>query len=276
VTPRASLDDLPPAAVAASVGLRDELLRILGDDLVGMWVHGGTTFADRPVRPGDVDVGAVVSNVAPDERLPRRWRADPASRPSRIAVAEQALARQHGRSIDALYLRLEDVGRGAVPTRAFEASRRETSWPVYRAHWLAGQYVSLCGAPPEELVTPPTTAELRRALERELEHLERHVDEGAAGDPFEATYAILNGCRILHTLETGSPVLSKHSAGSWGLEHLPERWHDAIRAAARSYDGVASSRDNELLRESMPPFVAAVRERLPLPASRRSRRPRWS
>jgi Aminoglycoside adenylyltransferase, C-terminal domain len=112
-------------------------------------------------------------------------------------------------------------------------------------------------------------------LDRELEHLERHVYEGDAADPFEATYIIFNGCRILRTLETGSPVISKRSAGDWGLANLPPRWHEAIHAADRSYDGAASPEDNEVLRVTMPPFVEMVRQRLPS-KQRRSGAPRWS
>jgi hypothetical protein len=268
--------DLPEVAGAASMRFRDELVAILGADLVGAWLHGGTTFPDRPARPGDLDICAVIANVSPNERLPRAWRADPESRPSRIHAAQETIARDHGVAIDALYLLAEEVGRGRLPSAAFQRSRREAGWAVYRAHWLAGQYVQLHGRPPDELVVPPTSSEVRRALDRELEHLERHVLEGDARDPYEATYALLNGCRILHTLEAGSPVISKRSAGRWGLEHLPERWHVAIRAAARAYDGAASTQDVQQLRVTMAPFVAMVRERLPTTRERASRPPRWS
>jgi hypothetical protein len=113
-------------------------------------------------------------------------------------------------------------------------------------------------------------------LDRELEHLERHVHEGDAADPFEATYAIFNGCRILHTLETGSAVISKRSSGAWGLENLPLRWHRAIHAAGRSYDGAGSAEDIEVLRQTMGPFVDMVRQRLPRTNPRRAELPRWS
>ena len=216
-----TIADLPEAAASASLRLRDELLAILGADLVSAWLHGGTTFADRPARPGDLDICAVIANVAPDERTPRAWRRDPGSRPSRIYAAQESIARESGVDLDTLYLLADEVGRGRLPSSAFDKNRRETGWAVYRAHWLAGQYVLLHGRSPEELVVAPTTAELHRALDRELEHLERHVYEGDANDPYEATYAILNGCRILRTLETGSPVISKRSAGAWGLANLP-------------------------------------------------------
>ena len=268
--------DLPEGAASASLRLRDELLAILGADLVGTWLHGGTTFADRPARSGDLDICAVVANVLPDERRPRVWRRDPGSRPSRIHAAQESIAGERGVVFDTMYLLADEVGLGRLPSSAFERSRRVTGWAVYRAQWLAGQSVVLHGLSPEELVTAPTTAQLDRALDRELEHLERHVHEGDAADPYEATYAVLNGCRILHTLETGSAVLSKRSGGMWGLENLPARWHDAIRAAVRSYDGAATAEDTEILRVTMAPFVDMVRQRLPRTDPRRVGPPRWS
>ncbi|HEV2006579.1 MAG TPA: aminoglycoside adenylyltransferase domain-containing protein [Candidatus Limnocylindrales bacterium] len=272
-----SIDDLAEAARAASLQLRDELVAILGDDLVGMWLHGGTTFADRPARAGDLDIGVVIASVAPNERNPGEWRSDPRSRPSRIYAAQDEVGRTHGVEFDTMYLLVGELGRGTLPSAAFRRSRRETAWAVYRAHWLAGQYVLLHGRPPEEFVAPPTKTELFDALDRELEHLERHVYEGDADNPFEATYAIWNGCRILYTLATGSPVISKRSAGAWALDYLPGRWHDAIRAAGRSYDGAATADDKEDLRATMAPFIEMVRQHLPPQKRRRPMaRPRWS
>jgi hypothetical protein len=124
-------------------------------------------------------------------------------------------------------------------------------------------------------VRPPTPRELRYALDRELEHLERHVAEGDADDPDEATYAIWNGARILYTLATGNPVVSKRSAGEWALSELPTRWHAAIRAAGRAYDGLGTAADREVLQAAMGPWVRMVRRRLPR-APGRTAGPRWS
>jgi hypothetical protein len=271
-----AIEELPPVAARASLALRDELLAILGDDLIGMWLHGGTTFADRSGVSGDLDIAVVIDGLTPAERTPGIWQADPTSRPSRIRAAQATLAERSGVDLDTTYLALEEVRGGRLPRRAFRHSERENGWALARAHWLGGQYVPLHGRRPEELIVAPTERELRWALDRELEHLERHVAEGDASDPYEATYAILNGCRILRTLETGDAVISKRSAGDWGLANLPSTWHDAIRAARRSYHGEASTEDIELLRRSMPEFIAYVREHLPAPPSRRAARPRWS
>ena len=168
------------------------------------------------------------------------------------------------------------MGDGDLPSLAFHDGRTLTSWAIERAHWLAGQFVVLLGPPPTDLVNAPTPPELARALDRELEHIERHVYEGDAADPFEATYAVWTGCRILYALQVGSPAVSKRSAGAWGLEHLDPQWHPAIRAAGRSYDGRATTADEELLRSNMAPFLEMVRERLPVTAPRPPGPPRWS
>ena len=277
-TPGLPTSALPPTALAAAEALRDALLAILRDDLVAMWVDGGTTFANRPLVTGDLDIVAVLDHLTADERDPNVWQHDPASRASRVLAAHQAVEREHGLDIDGNYLVRSEMGSHDRPGAAFVAARRHNGWPIVRDHWLAGQYVHLHGdVRPEDLVVAPTPEDMRRALSRELEHLERHVHEGDAADPYEATYAIWNGCRILATLATGSAVRSKRSAGDWGLANLSDRWHPAIHAAGRSYDGAASAEDHELLRTTMPRFVEMVREQLPLTKPRPpGQLPRWS
>lgn len=270
------ISDLPSDAAKAATDLRDALLAILEDDLVAVWVDGGTTFADRPLVTGDLDMTIVVANTTETERAPDHWLHDPTSRPARVAAAQLGVEQAHDRDIDSTYLLIDELGQHDRPGGAFFAARKNNLWPIVRMHWLAGQYVHIYGPRPDELVLPPTGADLRGSLSRELEHLERHVHEGDAADPHEATYAIWNGCRILYTLETGSPVVSKRSAGAWGLANLPERWHPAIAAAGRNYDGIATSEDHELLRITMPPFVEMVREHLPLAKPRPpGQLPRW-
>jgi Domain of unknown function (DUF4111) len=246
----ASLDELPIAASDAWSRLRDEVRRSLGDDLTALWGYGGTIFPDRSRRVGDLDTFAVLERV-PDERTT-----------GKLERAEAAIAREHGIDWDIWYVLAADAGGSEPPPHALDPGRRHTSWAIDRAHWLAGRYVNLSGRAPEGSVPAPTWPEIEAALSRELEHLERHVEDGD-DDPFEATYAILNGSRILYAIETGDVAISKRSGGMWALEHLPERWHEAIRAADRAYDADSTPREADVLRESMAAFVAMVRERLP-------------
>jgi hypothetical protein len=242
----ASLDRLPLVAATACSRLREELGQILGDELVALWAYGSVTFPDPPRRLGDVDVHALLS-TPPDTRLVRRIRS-----------AHDRLAREVGVEWDAWYVLASEAGGSSFPRHLLrQAEMRDEAWALHRAHWLAGRYVLLYGRRPEEIVPVPTWAELEEGLRLELAHIERHV-AARENDPHEAAYALLNGCRILASLETRDVVISKRDACAWGLEHLPLRWHEAARVAARVYDAEADPEDAEVLSEAMAPFIAMV------------------
>ena len=259
-----ALEKVPHAARTAWLALRDELNRILRADLVAMWAYGGTIAVDDPAHAADLDTYVILSR-RPDDATIRA-----------IEDAQDAIATSHGVEWDAWYV-LADAARGAdAPRHAWREERRDTSWAVNRAHWLAGRYAILHGPDAADLVNAPTWEELESELSRELEHIERHVVEGDT-DPYEATYAVLNGSRIIHSVETRSVVISKRAAGVWALEHLPARWRPALGAALRNYDGRPGDDDLSLLAEQMAPFVAYVREHLPIGGDRLAEPlPRWS
>jgi len=258
------LRDLPPTAQGAWSDLRDRLRAVLRDDLVAIWAHGGTTSVGDPAHAGDLDTYVIVSR-RPDEPTARRIEEDHA-----------AIAEAHGIEWDAWYVLADDARRSDPPSHAWHEGRRDTSWAIHRAHWLAGRHINLHGAEPSDIVRAPTWLELEAELDRELEHIERHVLEGDT-DPYEATYAILTGSRILHAVETQDVVTSKHAAGTRALEHLPARWHATLRAALRTYDGHGTAKDERLLAMEMSPFVNFVRERLPPTTDRApDALPRWS
>lgn len=258
------LEGLDEVAREAWLSLRDQLSGILGDDLVAIWAHGGTTaVADGPHR-ADLDTHVLLARQ-PDEAAA-----------AQIDAAQDAIERQLGVEWDAWYVLAADAGRPDPPTHALRPQRRDTSWAINRAHWLAGRFALIHGPEPATIVMAPTWEELEHELSRELEHIERHVVEGD-NDPFEASYAILNGSRILHALETRDVAISKRAAGAWALEHLPARWHPVLQSATRAYAGTEPSTDRELLAAEMAPFVAFVRERLPaVPDRPTDAVPRWS
>jgi hypothetical protein len=258
------LEQLSPPARAAWANLRDRLRSALGDDLVAMWAHGGTTSVGDPAHAGDLDTYVIVRR-RPDETTIGQFE-----------LASEETATQHGVEWDT-WVVLADDARGSEPPRhAWRERSRDTTWAIHRAHWLAGRYVNLHGADPDAIVAAPAWDELLGELDREIEHLERHVVEGDT-DPYEATYALLTGSRILHALETRDVVISKRTAGTWALARLPDRWHPPLRAAIRTYDGDGSAPDADLLAAEMAPFVALVREHLASTTDRPpGHLPRWS
>lgn len=258
-----ALDAVPQIAQNAWKRLRDELRAVLGEDLVAIWAYGSTIGSDRPHRPADLDTHVIVRR-RPDARTARS-----------IDDACESIAAEAGIELDAWFITLEDARQPDHPVHAFREGRRDTSWALHRAHWLAGRLVVIYGLEPFEIVPTPTWQAIEVDLDRELEHIERHIHEGDT-DPYEAAYALLNGSRILRAIATHDVVLSKREAGSWALDHAPERWHPAIRAAMRAYDEQATPEDVELLAAEMAPFVAMVREQLPAIEEASADGPRWS
>jgi hypothetical protein len=240
------IDDVPAIARTAWTRLSDGLVGILGDDLVAVWAYGGTASAPADAPFGDLDTFVVV-----------REQIDGTTADA-IDELQATIAEEAGVEWDAWYVAEEDARQPAMHRHAWR-DRLNESWAIDRAHWLAGRYVLLYGLEPAEIVPSPTAAQLEEALHVELDHLERHVEAGDT-DPFEATYAFLNGSRIMRAIETGDVAISKREAGPWALEHLPDRWHPALRAAMRAYDRQATVDDEALLAREMAPFVAFVRE----------------
>ncbi len=239
-------EQIPEPARTAWLRLRDGLRDILGDDLVAIWAHGGTLASSEP-RQADLDTYVIVAR-RPD-----------AAAVQRIEGLHDAIETDLGVEWDTWYITADDARRSQPPAHAFRDDRIDQSWAIQRGHWLAGRYWSLHGPPPDRMVPAPTSSELAVNLREELEHLERHVAAGDYTEPYEATYAILNGSRILYSLETQDVVISKREAGAWALDHLPDRWHPPLRAAIRNYEGRATPPDFELLASDMAPFVAMVR-----------------
>ena len=258
------LDSLPESARAAWLRLRDGLQAILGDDLIAIWAYGSVIGADRPHRPADLDTHAILRN-RPDAQTAQR-----------IKDVIDAITVEGGLEFDVWFIAHDDARRAEHPPHAFLEGRRDTAWALHRAHWLAGRYANVYGLEPADVVPKPTWPELQVDLDRELEHIERHLHEGDT-DPYEAAYALLNGSRILRSLETHDAVLSKREAGIWALERLPDRWQEALNAALRAYDEQATPEDAQLLASEMGPFVSMVRERLPAAGETSDEaRPRWS
>ena len=241
-----SPDQVPEPARSAWLRLRDGLLDVLGDDLVAMWAHGGTLASTQP-RAADLDTYVIVAH-RPD-----------APTVQAIEQLQDSIEADLGVEWDAWYITADDAGQSRPPAHAFRVDRIDQSWAIQRVHWLAGRYWSLHGSPTGGMVAAPTSAEIAADLGEEVEHLERHVAAGDT-DPYEATYAVLNGSRILYTLKSGDAAITKREAGAWAIDDLPDRWHPLVQAAIDNYEGRATAREVELLASGMAPFVAMVRD----------------
>jgi hypothetical protein len=247
--PSVALESLPANVRAACEELRDGLRSLLGEELVALWVHGAATFPDRPERLGDIDTHGILAN-RPDRETA-----------AAIERIHDSLAARFAIEWDSWYVLKSDATRAEQPRHALRKDLVDDGWALHRAHWLAGQYVLLCGCEPREVVQPPSWEEIHEGLQNELIYIERGFAQGRP-DPQHAAYSVWNGCRILYSLVTRDVVVSKRAAARWALEHLPASWHAAIRAAGRSYDGEGEPGDETVLKAAVDEIVASVRKAL--------------
>lgn len=242
------LDALPPTVREACARLRDGLQSLLGHDLIGLWAYGAATFPDRPNRLGDVDTHGVLVSTLPPKTA------------TAVDELHESVAQESGIEWDSWYILEADARGSKPPSHAFRKNLVDRAWALHRAHWLAEQYVALQGCPPSDLVQPPNWAELEEGLKGELDFIEGLLTEGR-DDADHAAFAIWNACRIIYSLETHDVVVSKRAAALWGLQNLSSKWHAAIRAAGRVYDGQAAD-DDEAVRSSLVNIVSAARDRI--------------
>jgi hypothetical protein len=228
-------DALPPPARAAAEALRAAVCRAFGASLYALYVYGAVTFPESE-GTGDLDYHAILARPPTTAQ-----RADYASALARLASVPGC------GDLDGWVISLAAARGSAPPRHLIRTELSDASWPLHRAHWLAGRCVLLHGPPPAAIVTQPGWAELRQALAAELAF--------AAGDPDDA-FAVLNCCRILRSLAERDVVQSKFGSGWWALATLPGRHADAVTAAMNAYRGIASAADAAALANGRAPIEA--------------------
>ena len=201
---------------------------MLGDELVGVYLHGSIALGAYDPAESDVDF-----LVATEGDL------DPAT-VERLAALHVGL----GDRLDGSYLP-RDVLRRFDPARrmhphiesrggrlALDDHGGETV--IYR-YVLRKCGITLAGPPPQELIDPIQPDELRggvRVLLREW-----WQPDGGAWKWFHEgayrRYAVLTMCRVRYTLAQGD-VVSKRAAAEWSCAHLEAGWRGLIaRGCAR-------------------------------------------
>jgi len=194
----------------------------LGDQFVGMYLHGSLASGDFDPERSDIDFVVVTAGRLPD-------------------AINSALAALHTRLIDSglsWATKLEgtyfpqQVLRRYAPTDALYPSINEASfymgghgsdW-VIQSHILREQGIVLAGPAPRSLIDPVAPDDLRRAMRELLRDWWAPMLHDTArlwSDEYQA-YAILTMCRALYTLETGA-IVSKPVAAHWAQAALGTR-----------------------------------------------------
>ncbi|NJP51354.1 DUF4111 domain-containing protein [Streptomyces sp. SBST2-5] len=208
--------------------LAELVLRHLGDDVLGAYLHGSATLGG--LRPhSDIDLLVVTRRSLGEVR--RRALTDALMRVSgggRRPVELSCVVRDAVRpwryppECDFLYgeWRREEYERGAVPLPG------PCPDLALLLTVVLGAGAPVYGPPPARLLDPVPHTDVLRAMRDGIPDL-------LAGLETDTRNVLLTLCRIWLTFSTGE-IRSKEAAAGWALERIPHARHRAVVAHARA------------------------------------------
>lgn len=215
--------------------IRRTHMEILGENLVGLYLHGSIAFGCFNPQKSDVDyIAAVRESLAPDTRLRlleaiyRLNREAPAKGLEMSAVLPQYCR-------DFVYptpfeLHFSNAHRSAYARdpSGFAAAMRGTD-PDLAAHFtvLRHKGIALCGPPVSSIFGAVP-------WENYLDSICADIADAETAVQSDPVYVLLNLCRVLAAVRE-KRVLSKAEGGAWGLSHLEPQYAPLLRGALEAY-----------------------------------------
>lgn len=212
---------------------------IIGDDLVGVYIHGSYAFGCYNPHKSDIDYLVVVNSPMTEEKkleyLTAVLRINEAA--TKKGIEMSVVLRRHCENFTyptpfELHFsnsHLRRISEDIVSyCREMNGVDRDLA-----AHFTVTRAVGikLCGEPIQSVFSPVPH-------EAYLDSIASDV-ENAASDIFEnPVYVILNLCRVAAYVNDGA-VISKADGGMWGLRNLPIKYHGIITDALDVYHGEA-------------------------------------
>jgi hypothetical protein len=212
------------------------LRAILGNELVGLYLHGSLAGGDFVPERSDVDFVAVTQGVLVAETV-----AAVATLHERLAAGGCHWAAElEGSYFPLAAVRCYDPGNAGYPHveryGKLRVEQHDSDW-ILQLHVLREHGVALAGPAPRTLIDPIDAADLRRASRETLRQwwLPQLDDTHRLEESGYRAYGILTMCRILYTLAHGE-VVSKPVAARWLQNEAPE-WAPLVTQALRWQPG---------------------------------------
>jgi len=214
--------------------LQDLLARVqavLGDQFVGMYLHGSLAAGD--FEPGRSDIDFVVATTS---ELSAELVAALRAMHARLTASGGPWAsRLEGSYIPRAALRRYDPAHASHPALrvdgSFDVDHHDSDWVLQR--YVLREYgITLAGPPPQALVDPVGPDEMRQAARGILREwwLPQLSDTSRLQSGEYQAYAVLTMCRALYTLQHGA-VASKPVAARRAQEELGPPWAALIAEA---------------------------------------------
>lgn len=204
---------------------------VLGDDLVGLYLHGSLAAGGFVPEVSDVDFVAATAGPLPEETVTAL-----AAMHREVATFDSPWATElEGSYIPRPALRRYNPAGARHPriergSSTLSVEQHDSDWVINR-YVLREQGVVVAGPEPETLIDPIGPNELRHAVRNLLWWWELQLEDNARLEEsgYQA-YAVLTMCRVLYTLEHGD-VAPKPEAAAWAQGAIGEPWLSLIERA---------------------------------------------
>lgn len=221
-----------PAVNAVLETLHKEVRNVVGDQFVGLYLHGSLALGDFDPETSDIDFVVVTRERVSDQTYqalqamhanlladcPTKW----ASELEGAYIALCDLRRYDPANAQRPYIERGDVLRYQPD---------DVGWVIQR--YVLREYgVVVSGPDLWTLIDPISTGELKQAVQELIATwwVPQLVDVSHLKSSGYRFYAILTMCRVLYTMQE-EKVVSKPVAADWALQRLEERWQRLVRRA---------------------------------------------
>ena len=216
-------------------GIRHACQTVLGDHLVGVYVHGSIALECFNWEKSDVDYLVVVQSpltLTDKLRLMEATVALDRQAPSKglemsVVLAQHCRAFVHPMPYE-LHFSHMHLDAYARHPEAYCADMHGADADL-AAHITVIRHkgIVLCGEAIDTLFAPVPDESYADSIRRDV----RDAMKNASANP---VYAVLTLCRALAFFEDAL-ILSKYEGGAWGLIALPDAYHALIASAMREY-----------------------------------------
>lgn len=235
--------------------LLENIHKILGSKLVGLYLEGSLVIGDFHPDISDIDLVAVISGDIDDEEF------------SLLKKMHETFAAEHlewDDRIEVCYITVDALGKVKSTTSAIvNISPGE---PIHRKEsskeWITNWYLTrergivLFGLDPKTIIEPISKDEFIQSVKDNVNSWGDWI-KTFSRNTFAQSYAILAMCRAFYVIRNGDQVSKKESA-LWAEKEIPE-WSSVIQQALVWRDGPKHSPPNEVFYPKTVQFVEYVR-----------------
>ncbi len=250
-------DTLPKEVVPLLEKHAQILFDVLGNKLVGIYVHGSSVMGGFTATQSDFDYLAVVSEpLTPEERqklssafLEIYGQNVPAKGVEMSIISEKFAGK------DFRYPTPYEFHMGTQEQIQFHGlpHKEEMTDPDLAAHLTIVKKRGLCvyGKSIEEVfIDIPREYYLDSIAKDSEESFQNIQSKTGNGECVVPNYAVLNFCRVLAFVQENL-ITSKVEGGEWALKNLPKKYCPIISAALQEYQNTGTSEkiDGQLLKD---------------------------